>query len=111
MAQVWVVTTGWWYESWLTPKLIFDNEAAARRVAAEIDAIRTKYEDAVDAANKLREEQCTDATGEVDWNKFYSMVRDEADDLPPSVFVQEAIGVTIQCADYTDVQGPIEILS
>ena len=52
MTHIWIVTTGWDYESTCGMTFAFDNEVSARTVAHEIDTARMKYEAALIPSDK-----------------------------------------------------------
>lgn len=109
MAHIWTVTTGWDYENTCDVTFAFDNEVSARRVAHEIDAIRLKYEAALQESTAYRVNECVGADGELDWDK-YSQFQNEFV-FPPDDYVLEATGQRIPVGDYTQIQGPIQVLS
>ena len=104
MTHIWIVTTGWDYESTCGMTFAFDNEVSARTVAHEIDTARMKYE----AALEQRANAIHDA-GPIDWDK-YNQYREDYP-LPSDKYVLEATGQKIPVADYTVIQGPLQVLS
>jgi len=109
MTHIWTVTTGWDYENTCGVTFAFDNEVSARRVAHDIDTVRMKYEAALESSRQHREAECAGPDGEIDWAK-YSQYREDYP-FPPDDYVLEATGQRMPVGDYTQIQGPIQVLS
>lgn len=106
MTHIWIVTTGWDYENTCGVTFAFDNEVSARTVAHEIDTVRMRHE-------AVREQRADafpdDPENPTDWAKYEQYLKDYP--LPPDEYVLEATGQKIPVADYTEVRGPIQVLS